>query len=78
VGVELWYDTVTYIEIVVRIHVSQEAHPRIEALDWLRGLMAVSIMLYHLTIWYIVALDSSSVLGRLGIYGVSVFFVLSA
>jgi len=39
--------------------------------------MALSIMFYHLTIWMIVPLDSSSPLGRLGVYGVSIFFVLS-
>lgn len=50
---------------------------RIETLDWLRGLMALSIMFYHLTIWIIYPLDSSNTLGRLGIYGVSIFFVLS-
>jgi exopolysaccharide production protein ExoZ len=50
---------------------------RIESLDWLRGLMAISIMVYHLTGGLFSTLDSSSVLGRLGVYGVSVFFVLS-
>ena len=50
---------------------------RIESLDWLRGLMAIAIMFYHLTYWHIFPLDSSYFLGRLGIYGVSVFFVLS-
>lgn len=50
---------------------------RIESLDWLRGLMAITIMLYHLFSWKIVLLDSSSILGRMGIYGVSIFFVLS-
>ena len=50
---------------------------RIESLDWLRGLMAIAIMFYHLTSWHISPLDSSNILGRLGIYGVSVFFVLS-
>lgn len=50
---------------------------RIESLDWLRGLMAIAIMLYHLTYWHFFSLDSSTFLGRLGVYGVSVFFVLS-
>jgi exopolysaccharide production protein ExoZ len=39
--------------------------------------MAIAIMFYHLTYWHISPLDSSHFLGRLGIYGVSVFFVLS-
>lgn len=50
---------------------------RIETLDWLRGLVAISIMLYHLYSWMFVQLDSQTLLGRLGIYGVSIFFVLS-
>lgn len=56
---------------------SELKNSRIETLDWLRGLMALSIMFYHLTIWIIYPLDSSNTLGRLGIYGVSIFFVLS-
>jgi exopolysaccharide production protein ExoZ len=39
--------------------------------------MALSIMFYHLTIWLIMPLNSTSVLGRFGVYGVSIFFVLS-
>ncbi|MBU0490150.1 MAG: acyltransferase [Bacteroidetes bacterium] len=50
---------------------------RIETLDWLRGLMALSIMFYHLTYRIISPLDLTSPLGRLGVYGVSIFFVLS-
>lgn len=46
---------------------------RIESLDWLRGLMALSIMFYHL----IGNSDASTVFGRLGVYGVSIFFILS-
>jgi peptidoglycan/LPS O-acetylase OafA/YrhL len=56
---------------------SESMNERIEALDWLRGLMAISIMVYHLTGWLFLTLDSSGLLGRFGIYGVSVFFVLS-
>jgi exopolysaccharide production protein ExoZ len=50
---------------------------RIESLDWQRGLLAFAIMFYPLTGWQLHELDSSSLLGRLGIYGVSMFFVLS-
>lgn len=50
---------------------------RVETLDWLRGLLAVSIMFYHLTLWFSPPVDSSTLIGRLGIYGVSMFFVLS-
>lgn len=50
---------------------------RLDSLDWLRGLLAFSIMIYHLTSWEISPLESSHLLGRLGIYGVSMFFVLS-
>lgn len=51
---------------------------RQESLDWLRGLMAFAIMIYHLTGWQQVAkLESGTLLGNLGIYGVSIFFVLS-
>ncbi|MXS72241.1 acyltransferase family protein [Flavobacteriaceae bacterium W22] len=50
---------------------------RIETLDWLRGLCALSIMFYHLIMWKFQSLNSSDFLGRLGVYGVSIFFILS-
>jgi peptidoglycan/LPS O-acetylase OafA/YrhL len=50
---------------------------RIESLDWLRGLTALSIMLHHMNRWFLTPLDSSTALGRLGVYGVSIFFILS-
>lgn len=50
---------------------------RLESLDWLRGLLALSIMVYHLTCWNFREPDASEVVGRLGIYGVSMFFTLS-
>lgn len=49
---------------------------RIESLDWLRGLMAISIMAYHLRSWYFSG-SNDNLLGKLGIYGVSIFFILS-
>lgn len=39
--------------------------------------MALSIMSYHLSGWYFTQPDAASFLGRLGIYGVSIFFILS-
>jgi exopolysaccharide production protein ExoZ len=46
---------------------------RLESLDWLRGLMALSVMLYH----FGGRNDAATPLGKLGIYGVSIFFILS-
>ena len=56
---------------------NNKKYARIETLDWLRGLMALSIMFYHIGGWEGVHLDSNTILGRLGIYGVSIFFILS-
>lgn len=50
---------------------------RYESLDWLRGLMAFAIMIYHLVGWTLFHPESGSLLGNFGIYGVSIFFVLS-
>ena len=51
--------------------------PRNEQLDYLRGMLALSIMFYNLRMWEFAQPDSSTLLGRLGVYGVSMFFVLS-
>lgn len=51
---------------------------RIESLDYLRGLCALSIMLFHYASWTkITPTDAHSFLGRIGIYGVSTFYILS-
>ncbi len=50
---------------------------RVESLDYLRGLMAISVMLYHYGYYSGILLDSSSLLGKLGIYAVSIFYILS-
>ena len=50
---------------------------RYESLDWLRGLLALSILLYHVVSWETAPLDASTLLGKLGAYGVSMFFILS-
>lgn len=52
---------------------------RIDELDWLRGLMALAILFYHCGSFVDLGwnVDASTVLGKLGIYGVSIFFILS-
>jgi peptidoglycan/LPS O-acetylase OafA/YrhL len=50
---------------------------RYETLDWLRGITACAIMIYHLISWTLWHPQAGSLLGNLGIYGVSIFFVLS-
>lgn len=50
---------------------------RVESLDYLRGLMAFSVMIYHYCSWSGVELYSDSLLGKLGIYAVSMFYILS-
>lgn len=47
------------------------------SLDYLRGLMALSVMIYHYSVWSGVELDTGSLLRKLGIYAVSVFYILS-
>jgi exopolysaccharide production protein ExoZ len=50
---------------------------RLDSLDWHRGLLALSIMICHLTDWNLYHPASDEVLGRLEIYSVSMFFILS-
>ncbi len=54
-----------------------EVKSRYENLDYLRGLCALSIMIYHYSSWVFGKFDSGDVLGKLGVYGVSMFYVLS-
>ncbi|MFC6221880.1 acyltransferase family protein [Hymenobacter artigasi] len=51
--------------------------PRLGNLDYLRGLSATSIMIYHYTTWSTGELSAQSFLGRIGIYGVAIFYILS-
>lgn len=50
---------------------------RIEGLDYLRGLMALSVMVYHYISWSSGTIGSEFMLGKLGIYAVSMFYILS-
>ncbi len=50
---------------------------RVESLDYLRGVMAVSVMLYHYFSWSFGTLGGETLLGKLGVYAVSIFFILS-
>ena len=50
---------------------------RVYGLDYLRGLAAFSIALYHLFTWNDLIGLPSSMLAKFGIYGVSIFFIIS-
>ena len=50
---------------------------RIVTLDYLRGLCAFAIMIYHYLSYSYGSFDSGTFWGRIGIYGVSIFYVLS-
>lgn len=50
---------------------------RLHNLDYLRGLAAFSIMLYHFQSWAIGSFTADTFWGRIGLYGVSIFYILS-
>ncbi len=50
---------------------------RVSSLDYLRGIAACGIMVYHYFSWNFRIYNADDFLGRVGIYGVSVFYVLS-
>ncbi len=50
---------------------------RIDSLDYLRGLMAIAIMFYHYFVWTFGVYGSDTFLGKIGLYGVCIFYVLS-
>lgn len=51
--------------------------PRLHNLDYLRGLAAFGIMIYHYLTWSVGAFPAETFLGRVGLYGVAIFYVLS-
>jgi len=50
---------------------------RLFSLDYLRGLCAFGIMVYHYQYWLEGPFTANQFLGRVGVYGVSIFYVLS-
>ena len=59
--------------------VSDASQPinRLYSLDYLRGLAAFGIMIYHYFSWISGSFSADTFMARVGIYGVSVFYVLS-
>ncbi len=50
---------------------------RLVGLDYLRGVVAVMIMIYHYTLWMTGTVNETLFLAKVGIYGVSIFYILS-
>ncbi len=50
---------------------------RLHNLDYLRGLAAFGIMIYHYFSWTLGKFPAETFMGRVGVYGVSIFYVLS-
>lgn len=50
---------------------------RLYNLDYLRGITAFGIMIYHYLSWTLGKFTADTFMGRLGIYGVSIFYILS-
>lgn len=50
---------------------------RLSSLDYIRGLAALGIVIYHFNSWSFGIFDATSVISRFGLYGVSIFYMLS-
>lgn len=60
-------------------HLKKDTEMRLHALDICRGVCALGVAAYHLSLWgeTLIPVELKSVLSLFGIYGVSVFFILS-
>jgi exopolysaccharide production protein ExoZ len=50
---------------------------RLSSLDYLRGLAAFGVMVFHYSMWNFGLFNAQDFLGRVGLYGVAIFYVLS-
>ena len=50
---------------------------RLSSLDYLRGLAAFGVMVFHYSMWNFGLFKAEDFLGRVGLYGVAIFYVLS-
>jgi exopolysaccharide production protein ExoZ len=65
-------------DYAINIEQKKELMPsRLHNLDYLRGLVAFGIMIYHYLIFSFGEFTADTFIGRIGIYGVSIFYVLS-
>lgn len=62
---------------MIQIKAHENSVHRIDSLDYLRGLAALGIMFYHMHLFTYGEVDSSSVLAKVKIYDVAIFYVLS-
>lgn len=59
------------------MHQQQIATKRILALDYLRGLSAFGIMVYHMHLFSFGESDANGILAKIKIYAIAIFFVIS-
>lgn len=50
---------------------------RLHNLDYLRGIAAIGVMFFHLGTWWLGEYSPNSFMGRVGVYAVAIFYVLS-
>ncbi len=79
-NMQKYYDTWNLPQLINIVNYMKEpiGKYRLAWLDYLRGFCALGIMLYHYSLWGINSrVDVGTFLGKVGVYGVSMFYVLS-